>query len=99
MNNRLRKVGIIGSGSSIASAMLADALISLDKADLVVIDEPTRAEEKFIITNPYKDLPTINHVPLKGSHPPYKRSEPKTGRNAPCPCGSGKKFKRCCAAK
>jgi uncharacterized protein YecA (UPF0149 family) len=20
---------------------------------------------------------------------------PKTGRNAPCPCGSGKKFKRC----
>lgn len=20
----------------------------------------------------------------------------KTGRNAPCPCGSGKKFKRCC---
>ena len=21
----------------------------------------------------------------------------KTGRNAPCPCGSGKKFKHCCA--
>ena len=21
---------------------------------------------------------------------------PKTGRNAPCPCGSGKKFKHCC---
>lgn len=21
---------------------------------------------------------------------------PKPGRNAPCPCGSGKKFKRCC---
>ncbi len=26
---------------------------------------------------------------------PY-RSEPKTGRNDPCPCGSGKKYKRCC---
>ena len=25
-----------------------------------------------------------------------KRSEPKTGRNDPCPCGSGKKFKKCC---
>ncbi|WP_444907945.1 UPF0149 family protein [Microbulbifer sp. SSSA008] len=24
------------------------------------------------------------------------RAEPKTGRNDPCPCGSGKKFKRCC---
>lgn len=22
----------------------------------------------------------------------------KTGRNAPCPCGSGKKYKRCCGA-
>jgi len=23
----------------------------------------------------------------------------KTGRNSPCPCGSGKKFKQCCACK
>jgi len=22
----------------------------------------------------------------------------KTGRNDPCPCGSGKKFKKCCGA-
>ncbi|WP_217698235.1 SEC-C metal-binding domain-containing protein [Novosphingobium mathurense] len=22
----------------------------------------------------------------------------KIGRNDPCPCGSGKKYKRCCAA-
>ena len=28
----------------------------------------------------------------------YRREEPKTGRNDPCPCGSGKKFKKCCAA-
>jgi len=27
---------------------------------------------------------------------PAKRSEKKVGRNAPCPCGSGKKFKKCC---
>jgi uncharacterized short protein YbdD (DUF466 family) len=27
---------------------------------------------------------------------PVRRSEPKTGRNDPCPCGSGKKFKKCC---
>jgi SWIM/SEC-C metal-binding protein len=24
------------------------------------------------------------------------RSTPKVGRNEPCPCGSGKKFKKCC---
>jgi hypothetical protein len=23
---------------------------------------------------------------------------PKVGRNEPCPCGSGKKFKKCCGA-
>jgi uncharacterized protein YecA (UPF0149 family) len=26
---------------------------------------------------------------------PYRRSEPKVGRNDPCPCGSGKKYKKC----
>lgn len=27
---------------------------------------------------------------------PVKSAEPKVGRNEPCPCGSGKKFKHCC---
>ncbi len=27
---------------------------------------------------------------------PVKRAQNKVGRNAPCPCGSGKKFKKCC---
>lgn len=27
---------------------------------------------------------------------PFVRSEPKIGRNNPCPCESGKKFKNCC---
>jgi preprotein translocase subunit SecA len=27
---------------------------------------------------------------------PVRRDIPKTGRNEPCPCGSGKKFKNCC---
>lgn len=26
----------------------------------------------------------------------YRREAPKVGRNDPCPCGSGKKFKKCC---
>ncbi len=26
---------------------------------------------------------------------PLRRAEPKVGRNDPCPCGSGRKFKRC----
>jgi hypothetical protein len=29
---------------------------------------------------------------------PFRRTAPKVGRNEPCPCGSGKKFKKCCGA-
>lgn len=31
-------------------------------------------------------------------HAPLVRSTPKVGRNDPCPCGSGKKYKKCCGA-
>ena len=30
---------------------------------------------------------------------PFRREKEKIGRNAPCPCGSGKKFKQCCMGK
>ncbi len=43
------------------------------------------------------------NVSLKGntpatekSHTPIVNTEPKVGRNDPCPCGSGKKYKNCC---
>ena len=26
----------------------------------------------------------------------FRREAPKVGRNDPCPCGSGKKYKKCC---
>ena len=32
-----------------------------------------------------------------GSATTFKRDAPKVGRNEPCPFGSGKKFKHCCA--
>jgi hypothetical protein len=32
----------------------------------------------------------------RGKRKPFKRDQPKVGRNDPCPCGSGKKYKKCC---
>jgi preprotein translocase subunit SecA len=32
----------------------------------------------------------------EGEHKPFVRSGRKVGRNEPCPCGSGKKYKQCC---
>lgn len=34
-------------------------------------------------------------LPAHGINP-SRRSAPRVGRNDPCPCGSGKKYKRCC---
>ena len=30
---------------------------------------------------------------------PYRSAAPKVGRNDPCPCGSGRKYKQCCLLK
>ena len=35
-------------------------------------------------------------TPLASGSTTYIRPEPKVGRNDPCPCGSGKKYKKCC---
>ncbi len=44
-----------------------------------------------------------SNMSLKGNtpnqektHTPIVNTEPKVGRNDPCPCGSGKKYKNCC---
>ena len=34
--------------------------------------------------------------PAGAGRRPVTRSQPKVGRNDPCPCGSGKKYKHCC---
>jgi uncharacterized protein len=34
--------------------------------------------------------------PTEGAQRPLTRDTPKVGRNDPCSCGSGKKFKKCC---
>jgi preprotein translocase subunit SecA len=35
-------------------------------------------------------------TPPPGSERPVQRQEPRISRNDPCPCGSGKKYKKCC---
>ncbi|NCX94194.1 MAG: zinc chelation protein SecC [Gammaproteobacteria bacterium] len=37
--------------------------------------------------------PGCSHYPNE----PYVRQGEKVGRNDPCPCGSGFKYKKCCA--
>ncbi|MDT8342737.1 MAG: SEC-C metal-binding domain-containing protein, partial [Longimicrobiales bacterium] len=41
----------------------------------------------------------LSHGQRKGvDKEPVRRQGPRVGRNDPCPCGSGKKYKKCCGA-
>ncbi len=40
--------------------------------------------------------PERKEAPAAASGKPFVREQAKVGRNDPCPCGSGKKFKKCC---
>ena len=46
----------------------------------------------------YRHFAPLRQVAAHAGHrrATYRRSAPKVGRNDPCPCGSGKKFKHCC---
>ncbi|HXF54652.1 MAG TPA: SEC-C metal-binding domain-containing protein [Hyphomicrobiaceae bacterium] len=37
-----------------------------------------------------------HHHHHHGPSAPFVRAHKKVGRNEPCPCGSGKKYKKCC---
>lgn len=41
----------------------------------------------------------MNEQKKKERHTPIVRQEAKIGRNDICPCGSGKKYKKCCMNK
>jgi uncharacterized protein len=43
----------------------------------------------------FKSQRSLEKEPLN-SVTTFRRNVPKIGRNDPCPCGSGKKFKQCC---
>jgi uncharacterized protein YecA (UPF0149 family) len=40
--------------------------------------------------------PGCQHDHHHHAQAPFVRAQPKVGRNDPCPCGSGSKFKKCC---
>jgi len=41
------------------------------------------------------DVAVKEEEPMAFNKPTFMRDTPKTGRNEPCPCGSGKKYKQC----
>lgn len=53
---------------------------------------------KAIGERSFPPTPTVTSPAVSSRpHEPARNVTPRTGRNDPCPCGSGRKFKRCCA--
>ena len=46
-----------------------------------------------------EDVSDVDRLLGGGAAPQTVRREPKVGSNAPCPCGSGRKFKNCCGPR
>jgi SEC-C motif-containing protein len=44
-------------------------------------------------------VPPEREQPVERKPAPFLRTEKPVGRNDPCPCGSGKKFKKCCMSR
>ncbi len=63
--------------------MLLTVVPSAQPMQRVQLAKPTTATAKGTAKQPFSTV----------------RSEKKVGRNDPCPCGSGKKFKNCCGAE
>ena len=74
---------VITAGSSLAAEMLAEAAPEIRKMGFGLDLESNAANI------PVMDLPN-------GLDGPVKMSQKKVYPNDPCPCGSGKKFKKCC---
>jgi preprotein translocase subunit SecA len=57
-------------------------------------------DEPLVVEDKRRDDENLNYgAPDAGSRPEPKKNADKTGRNSPCPCGSGQKFKKCCGRK
>jgi hypothetical protein len=59
-------------------------------------DEIQRRQRRWLVEAREQDLYGQDDWELVET---YVREQPKIGRNSPCPCGSGKKYKKCCMNK
>ena len=90
---------------------LFELLLDRVRADVtrLLMTVQIRSEEDVAETAPHTDLEHVEyrHDGIEGEAPPrgdFVDTEisttitngPKVGRNDPCPCGSGKKYKQCC---
>jgi preprotein translocase subunit SecA len=66
-----------------------------NKEDVTSIEDQRRAEQVQKMQFLHEDEMASEETQREGSPLPFRRTDQKVGRNDPCPCGSGKKYKGC----
>jgi len=70
------------------------------EAEELFLPEPLTADLRYQVTKQYMANSILdNHLKHDRTGPKPVRREQPPGRNAPCPCGSGGKYKRCCGVE
>ena len=96
-------------GGEMFDEMIAQIKLEVAKIMLHVVktSTPIKRTSTANITNAGLDSSAISEMNIEGENnipktnktekpQPIVNSGPKIGRNDPCPCGSGKKYKNCC---
>ena len=95
-------------GGEMFDEMIAQIKLEVTKILLHITKQEKTVERKSAasITSTAIDRSAIDGMNVEGESKPQNASEnkpqpirnegPKVGRNDPCPCGSGKKYKNCC---
>jgi preprotein translocase subunit SecA len=84
-----------------AFGMFSDMVERIKEETLMIlfrirIERPEKVEE---LMQPEEQNFTLSHGDGEESRKePVRRKDEKVGRNDLCPCGSGRKYKRCCGA-
>ena len=99
-----------GASTACGELLVAAAVALEDDEVRKVVGEsfpdvsPRQALEAVAPIRAVMDRPILDELPdfappSLAAPIPLRRTEPKPGRNDPCPCGSGKKYKKCCQDK
>jgi len=86
---------------------LGPAVVPVLRAYLAFLETNAIVSQAFEIKNAFEAAAdefeesvrtghAAHHAP-RAKEKPFVHTVQKTGRNDPCPCGSGRKFKQCCA--
>lgn len=61
-----------------------------------IAERKKKLEEMFGKLRAEDEMKHMREMLIPPTQKQMSRVPPKVGRNEPCPCGSGKKFKNCC---